>query len=87
MSKDKFSNGAWKNTTKQQDVTSQVIFKTLKDTNNLESMSCDFSQYTGLCNYHYNLPDNKVYSITVNREGEITNCLFSGYHKIGILSI
>ena len=75
----KYQNGMYKSTSKKQDVMSTDIFKTLHDIGVLSSMSIDFNQVNGECEYKYAIKGQTCeYVLTIDRTGHIVNRAWEG---------
>lgn len=68
----KYSNGMWKDESKQQEAESSKLFKqwSLLLGDNFSGMGINFNQVTGDCAYTLE-STNKVYFVLLNRNGDI----------------
>jgi hypothetical protein len=68
----KYSNGMWKDTSKQQDKKSNELFLTFQSSHGriFEGMSMGFDQVSGDCAYTYRFPTHE-YVVIISRTGLI----------------
>jgi len=75
----KYSNGMYKTTSKKQNAASLNVHSVLYDLSIFKSMSLDFNQVTGNCDYHYVIDGYTCdYVLTIDRTGKITNRAWEG---------